>query len=669
MERRLAAILAADVVGYSRHTERNEEASTFRLRMYRAVVEKSISAHKGRIFSSAGDGVVAEFPSIVEAIRCAIEIQKDIRERNAPLPENDRMHFRIGVNLGDVITEDDNLYGTGVNVAVRLEQLAEPGGIFISQTVYNQVRKIVEIPFQDIGERRLKNIADPIHVYRILPAPLPWLKRFLSNIVRKPSFGFGITSGILVLLLAIGAGSFYLRQPATLWHAVLGHAGELSEKAAIAVLPFEDISDASQSQQYLADGITEELITGLAKFPEFVVLARKATERYKKSNEEKNGPTDIRQIGEDLNVDYIVTGSLLRSGQKVRVTAQLIDASTPGRQIWHDEYDRQEDNIFAIRDDITRGIGGQLGGLQGQVAKDQYERLRGKEPNSFTAYDDLQKGMHELYIAVNGDEEANTRAREWFEKARADDPNYARVYAGLAWTHAFDCDFEWIEKDDYDKTVKKALDMANKAVSLDRNDYQAYWVRGWASLYTRDPDKVFRQHDNALANYQRALELNPNDAELLAEMSNFLVYMGEPQKAIDQLNEAIRLNPNHEAWYIQYLGWAYEHAGMPSEAIATLQKPEAEVMSILEKLEQKEKSPEEEKETMEALDSLGWLLPTLAAAYAEVGRMADAQKIKDQILLANPEFSTAEVASRAPYKTNELRDRYVKALRQAGLPE
>ena len=178
MERRLAAILAADVMGYSRHTERNEETSTTTLRMYRAVVEESISAHKGHVFSSAGDGVVAEFPSIVEAIRCAVEIQNEIAERNASVPDNEQMQFRIGVNLGDVIAEDNNLYGTGVNVAVRLEQLAEPGGICISQTVYDQVRKIVEIPFQDIGERRLKNIAEPIRVYRIAPEPLPWSRRF-----------------------------------------------------------------------------------------------------------------------------------------------------------------------------------------------------------------------------------------------------------------------------------------------------------------------------------------------------------------------------------------------------------------------------------------------------------------------------------------------------------
>ena len=292
MERRLAAILAADVQGYSRLTELNEEASTATLRMYRAVVEESISAHKGHVFSSAGDGVVAEFPSIVEAIRCAVEIQNEIAERNVSVPDDGRMQFRIGVNLGDVIAEENNLYGTGVNVAVRLEQLAEAGGICISQTVYDQVRKLIEIPFEDIGERRLKNISEPVRVYRILPAPLPRLRRFFSrtNIRRRR---LGVASGALLLFLAAAAGSFYLRQPAALWDALLAGAVGLPESPTIAVLPFDDMS-ANHDQQYLADGITEELITGLVKFTDFVVMARNSTLTY------KDKPTDVRQVGKDL---------------------------------------------------------------------------------------------------------------------------------------------------------------------------------------------------------------------------------------------------------------------------------------------------------------------------------------------------------------------------------
>jgi adenylate cyclase len=312
------------VQGYSHLTELDEEASTATLRVYRTVVEESISAHRGHVFSSAGDGVVAEFPSVVEAIRCAVEIQNEIAERNAAAPEDRRMQFRIGVNLGDVIAEDNNLYGSGVNVAVRLEQLAEAGGICLSQTVYDQVRKIVEIPFEDIGEHRLKNIAEPIHVYRILPSPLPWLKRLFSrtNIRRQR---LGAAAGALLLLLAVAAGSFYLLQPAALWDALLGGAGGLPENPSVAVLPFGDMSP-THDQQYLADGITEELITGLAKFPDFVVMARNSTFAY------KDKPTDVRQVGKDLNVRYVVEGSIQRVEQNVRVTAQLIDATT-GRQI------------------------------------------------------------------------------------------------------------------------------------------------------------------------------------------------------------------------------------------------------------------------------------------------------------------------------------------------
>ena len=387
MERRLAAILAADVAGYSRLTELNEETSTATLRMYRAVVEESISAHPVT-FQQRGDGVVAEFPSIVEAIRCAVEIQNEIAERNAAVPEEDGCSSASASISGDVIAEENNLYGTGVNVAVRLEQLAEPGGICISQTVYDQVRKIIEIPFEDIGERHLKNIAEPIHVYRILPSPLPWLRRFFrAGGPRR----LGVAAGALLLLLAVAAGSFYLRQPAALWDTLLGDKGGLSlpEHASIAVLPFNDMS-ATHDQQYLADGIAEELITGLAKFPDLIVMARNSTLTY------KDKPADVRQVGKELNVRYVVEGSIQRADHNVRVTAQLIDAST-GSHIWAERYDREVSNIFAIRDDITQSIAGTLGGLQGKVAKAEIARVSEKDPNSFTAYDYVMRGWYEWY--------------------------------------------------------------------------------------------------------------------------------------------------------------------------------------------------------------------------------------------------------------------------------
>jgi TolB-like protein/class 3 adenylate cyclase/tetratricopeptide (TPR) repeat protein len=627
MERRLAAILAADVEGYSRHTEVDEEASTTTLRMYRAVVEEAISSHRGHIFSSAGDGVIAEFPSIVEAIRCAIEIQNEIAERNASVPDKQQMLFRIGVNLGDVICEDNNLYGTGVNVAVRLQQMAEPGGICISQTVYDQVRKIVEIPFQDIGERRLKNISDPVHVYRILPSPLPWLGRLFSRKGRDRRFG--VAASALILLLAAGAASFYLRQPAAVWDALLGDGAALPDHAAIAVLPFDDMS-AAHDQQYLADGISEELITGLAKFPELIVMSRSATITH------KDKPTDIRQVGKDLNVRYVVDGSIQRSDESVRVTAQLIDANT-GSQLWADRYDREIKGIFAIRDEITRSIVGTLGGSAGKLAQAEVERLVGKNPNSFTAYDYLMRGWYEWHKFTR---EGNAAARDLFEKARKIDPDYARAYGGLAWAYADDYDYEWTE--DFDKTLKLTLENASTAARLDPNDYQAHWVLGWAYLYNR-------QYEQAMAHYLRARELNPNDAELLAEMANFLIFIGQPKRAIDQVKEAIRLNPFHEGWYVEYLGWAYEEAGMPKEAVEIF---------------------EQAVDLRNPRDDQLWYFPTLAVAYTQLGRTDDARKIVEILLSRRPNYSTSEIVSRAfPYKTKELSDKYVNAVRRVGLPE
>ena len=629
MERRLSAILAADVKGYSHLTELNDESSTTTLRMYRAVLDESISAHRGHCLRWAGDGVIAEFPSVVEAIRCGVEIQNEIAERNASVPEKERMHFRIGVNLGDVISEENDLYGTGVNVAVRLEELAEPGGICISQTVYDQVRKIVELPFQDIGERRLKNISDPVHVYRIAPEPLSWSRRFFSRAnVRR---GLGVAAGGLALFLAVAAGSFYLRQPAALWDAVLSSSAELPQHPAIAVLPFDDMS-STHDQQYLADGITEELITGLAKIPELLVMARTASFAY------KDKPTDVRQVRKDLGVHYIVDGSIQRSDHDVRVTAQLIDSST-GRELWADSYDRQIESIFAIRDDITRSIAGTLGGLSGKLAKAEVARLSGKDPNSFTAYDYLMRGWYEWHKFTP---ESNAASRDLFEQARKIDPNYARAYVGLCWAYANDFDYEWTS--DYAKTLKLTLDMASAAVRLDPNDYQAHWALAWAYLY-------HRQHDKAVAEYARARELNPNDAELIAEMANFLIFMGEPKQAIEHAKEGIRLNPFRENWYDEYLGWAYAEAGMPKEAIEVFQKA---------------------IDLQNPADDQLWYFPTIAAAYADpaVGRPDDARKIVKTLLSRKPKYSTFESVSRAfPYKTKELTDRYVNAARSVGLPE
>lgn len=632
MERRLAAILAADVQGYSRHTERNEESSTTTLRVYRGVVEEAIAAHKGRVFSSAGDGLVAEFPSIVEAIRCALAIQKGISERNAEVPKDEQMRFRIGVNLGDVIVEGNNLYGTGVNVAVRLEQMAEPGGILISQTVYEQVRKIVEIPFEDIGERRLKNISEPIRVYRVHPGPLPWTKRWLSRSrLRRQA---GAIAGILFLLLfLVAAGALYWRDPAaplSLLDALRGPW--LPDKASVAVMPFENLG--GPDEQHLADGVTEEVITGLSKFPDLAVKSRMSSFNYAAAAAVPGASTS-GDIGKDLNVRYVLNASITRLPDTVRVSAQLVDART-GEVRWAETFSRQLNEIFAIRDDITNTIAAKLGGLRGELAEAERALLARKDPTSFTAYDHVLQGWAKWYEFTG---ESNAAARSLFELAAKIDPNYARAYAGLAWTYSLDHDFGWT--DDYKQAVKKAMENATKAVSLDGDDYQAHWALGWAQLHTR-------QYEKAIMSYARARELNPHDPEVLAEMANLTICVGEPDKAVAQLEEAIRLTPFHDDWYLEYLGWAYEEAGRPVEAIETLEK----VVDLEEPIEAQR-----------------WVMPSLAAAYAEVGRTADAQKVVEIINSFNLPHPISYVLARTPYRSKEKAERYVSAVRKAGLSE
>ncbi|WP_183097162.1 adenylate/guanylate cyclase domain-containing protein [Mesorhizobium sp. YM1C-6-2] len=625
MERRLAAILAADVVGYTHLTERNDETAMMTLQSYCGVVEEKIAAHSGRVFNRAGDCVMAEFPSIVEAIRCAVDIQHEIANLNRELKDEERMEFRIGVSLGDIIVEDGGMYGTGVNLAARLQQLAKPGGVCVSQSVYDQVRKIVEIVFEDIGEVKLKNIADPVRVYRIVETPVPPVPP--ARITLKRALILGVAAAGIVFGGAALLGVLRLPEPVTAWIGVPDRRE--TARPSIAVMPFDDMS-ATNEHQYLADGVTEELITGLAKFPDLDVVARNSTFAY------QGKPTDIRQVGKELGVYYVVEGSIQRSDQDVRVTAQLIDAVS-GRHVWAERYDRRVGSIFDIRDDITRAVAATVMGTFGKLAGAETARLATKNPKNFSAYDNLMKGWFEWHKFAQTN---NTLARDYFQKAIAADGNYAYAYTGLAWTYSSDYDFGWTE--DYEGTLNLMMEAAAKAVSLDNTDYKGHWALGWAYLYSR-------QQEKALASYQRARGLNPYDAELLAEMANVLIYTSQAAKAVEQVEQAIRLNPFHETWYLEYLGWAYEEADMPEKAIETL------------KTALKSEGSEEQL----------WVMPSLAAAYADpkVGNLEEAHKVVQKILALDPSFSIKDVLERSPYQTKEAADRYASALRSAGLPE
>lgn len=626
MVRRLAAILCADVAGYSRMMEADEQGTHDALRHRRKTfIEPLLEQHHGRIVKLTGDGALVEFSSAVDAVVCAAAIQARMMELNDKLPEEQHIRFRIGINIGDIIIEDEDIYGTGVNVAARLQEMAEPDSIYVAKSVEESVKSLGELRFVPLGRRSVKNIAEPVEVYRV--ARLGDKRGSLLRVLRLRRGKARVAAlGFACLLALAAAGGWFLWPNEPAWPP-------LPAAPSVAVLPFDNLSDDS-GQDHLANGISEDLITNLSKDPDFFVIARNSSFVFSEK------PADIRRVGRELGVRYVVEGSVRRSGNAIRVTAQLIDAVS-GRHIWAERYDRPLEKIFDIQDSVTTSIAATMMGSTGLIAEAEIQRLKAKSPNSFTAYDYLMRGWAAWYRFTRED---NEKARALFQKVIEADPAYARGYAGLAWTYAMDYQYDWTE--DYEGAVEKASVLAQRAIRLDDRDYRNYWILGWANLYQWD-------HERALAHYGKARSLNPNDAELMVEMASLLIFIGQPEQAIEQVKEAMRRNPLHEDWYLEYLGWAYEEAGRPQACIDTFSK-------VLDP-----------NPTAEQL----WILRTLAACYAsaEVNRMDDAKRIAAKILELDPEFSMARhrayIEEVMPYASEALIDRWIAAFSRVGLPE
>lgn len=625
MVRRLAAILCADVAGYSRMMEADEQGTHDALKDRRKkYIEPLLEQYHGRIVKLTGDGALVEFASAVDAVSCARGIQDLMAKLNAELPEELRIWFRIGINIGDIIIEEEDIYGTGVNVAARLQELAEPGGIYASKSVADSSRSLSELSFEPLGRRSMKNIAEPVEIYRVgwsgekaVPA---------AKVLGRRTGKTTVAALGIVCLVALAAVGWFVwpTQPVR---------PPLPTVPSVAVLPFDNLSSDS-GQDHLAKGISEDLITNLSKDPDFFVIARNSSFMFSEK------PVDIKRVGRELGIRYVVEGSVRRSSNAIRVTAQLIDAVS-GRHIWAERYDRPLEEIFDIQDSVTASIAATMMGSTGVIAQAETQRLKAKSPNSFTAYDYLMRGWAAWYRFTRED---NEMARSLFQKAIEVDPGYARGYAGLAWTYAMDYQYDWTE--DYKGAVEKVTALAHKAIELDDRDYRNYWALGWANLYQWD-------HERAIANYTKARNLNPNDAELMVEMASLLIYIGKPEEAIEQAKEAMRRNPLHEDWYYEYLGWAYEEAGRPEECITAFNR-------VL--------GPEP------TVDQL-WILRTLAACYAsaEVNRMDEAQRLASKILELDPEFTMtkhqAYIEEVIPYANQGLIDRWITALARVGLPE
>ncbi|ESY65258.1 hypothetical protein X742_23270 [Mesorhizobium sp. LNHC232B00] len=582
VQRRLAAILAADVAGYTRLIGKDEVGTLDALKEIRdGLVDPKIAEHKGRIFKTTGDGVLAEFPSVVNAVACAVDIQRAMLGRNADLSEDRKIQFRIGINLGDVIVEVDDLFGDGVNVAARLEGIAPVGGVIVSGTVRDHLGNRLDLQFDDNGEQILKNIERPVRAYA----------------VRLDGPGATPTSPT-----------------------------SLSDKPSIALLPFVNMSDDRQ-QDYFADGITENVITGLSRFRDLFVIASNSTFAY------KGKATKIQDASRELGARYILEGSVQRSKDRVRVTAQLIDGKT-GRHLWAERYDRGIDDIFAVQDDVTERIIGSLATAHGgRLLKAWQERPELAGARNFQALDYFVRGMEAI---DRNTKEGNQHARELFLKAGELDPKFGKAFAKVAWTHMMDVIDGFSENPE--SSLADALRYANLAIERDDADAWGHYALAGHYLFCG-------QYEPAIAAFHRAFDLNPNDADILMDYGYCLSCAGRTTEGLDAAQKALRLNPRYPEWYVQQLGQIYFDCRQYHEAVTALH-------------------------SLMTIDTVyRWLY--LAASHAALGNMTEAKMAVERIKQIDPSATIVSRTGhqRTPYKNPGDLEHLRENLRKAGLRE
>jgi adenylate cyclase len=538
-KRKLTTIFCADCAGFSR-LMRTDEELTFRvLQDSRKLIEQLISEHDGRVFGRAGDSVVAEFPSPVEAVRSAIEIQQGIERLGAELPDDHRMNFRIGINVGDVMIQDNDLIGDGVNVAARLEGLSDPGGICISGNVYEQIKNKLTLDCEDLGDQIVKNIAEPLRVYRLRAVPQARLRPSTSQVSTQSR----------IRLLTLGVITFFLIAISIVYvnYNAKGPVRPACTHASIAVLPFANLS-GDAAQDYLSDGTTEDIIAALGRFSALSVIAHVAVAPY------KGKPLKPGQLNRELGVCYALEGSVRRNGNQVLITAQLGDALS-GLLLWSDSYAGEFKDIFRLRNEITQSVAGKLAI---KILDIERQRAFKKPTKNLDAYDYVLRGRD--YYARDT-RSGNREARTLFERAIELDPAYAAAYVALGLTRSKAAYAGWTEFPD--EALKQAETSAQKAIELDDGDAEAHALLGLVYL-NRGP------LDAALSEAERAIALNPSDAHSYATRGAVLVYLGRAKEAIKSFEIAMGLNPRMGSFQMEPVGWAYYLERRYNEAIATL---------------------------------------------------------------------------------------------------
>ena len=583
VERRLAAILAADVAGYSRLMGADEEGTHERLRaLFREVIDPKTKEHRGRIVKNTGDGMLVEFPSVVDAVRCAVAVQGEMAGRNADVPTDGRIEFRIGINLGDVIVEAGDIFGDGVNVAARLEALAEPGRICVSRVVRDQVRDKLDFAFEDLGEQQVKNIARPVRVYRVMP-----------------------NSGALSLEL-------------------LNEAPALPDKPSVAVLPFTNMS-SDPEQEFFADGVAEDIITTMSRYPSLFVIARNSSFTY------KGRAVHVKQIGRELGVRYVLEGSLRKSGNRIRVTGQLIEAES-GNHVWAERYDRDLAEIFAVQDEITEAV---TTAIAPAIANAERQRAMRRPPGSLDAWGAYQCGLWHLSKFTADDTEL---AQKFFERAIALDPSFAGGYSGLA-AAQIQAASTFISGD-LAEVIKSAAGHARRAVALDAADAEARTCLGRVLLLQGN-------YEGARVEVERALAISPNLASAHGMLGSTLIFSGHPREGLVALERGIRLDPRD-----------------PRSGISINQ-----VVLSLYFAREYEAAIAAAKQVIHSYPDHPLVYRWLAAALGQAGRIDEAKEALAKAIAIAPASFDLYVRCRVPWHRPEDHAHTLDGLRKAGWQE
>src|SRR5713226_2551013 len=588
VKRRLAAILAADVAGYSRLMGADEEGTLARLKTFRkALIDPKITEHRGRIVKTTGDGMLVEFASAVDAARCALEVQRDMAGQNAELPQDGRIEFRIGIHIGDIIIDDNDIFGDGVNIAARLEGIAEPGGVCISDDAHRQVRGKVDFSYNDMGLQTLKNIAEPMHVWR--------------------------------MRLGSDTASMFPSGSSAAAHALV-----LPDKPSIAVLPFQNMS-GDPEQEYFADGMVEEIITALSRFKSLFVIARNSSFTY------KGKAVDIKQVGRELGVRYVVEGSVRKAAETVRITGQLIDATT-GAHLWADRFEGKLDDVFALQDKITEGV---VSAIAPTVYKAEIDLAARRRPTNLSAYDLCLRAQPHFYSMTR---EGLAEALQLAHRALELDPRYGFAAFQAGSCHIFIISQGWAR--DLNREIGEATRLLSLALSIDENDPDVLATVGCATSFLTE------DFATATEMVDRAVALNPNSAVAWNQRGQAYLFGGQAAEALRSFERSIRLNPLDPMLYMTLagMGIAFIELRRFDEAVAVARKAARQNQTY------------------------ATTYSCLASALAHLGREAEVQKAVSRLLELEPNFRISEWVKRGAqwHRHNKL---MIEGIRKAGLPE